>query len=85
MFDIIYSIPSPWEVILDIAKWVADNLKPLFPLLGIFAVIIVSWLLSRFIRFIKQILANLFTPLGAFFFIMGLLVLGYFLIKLNLL
>jgi hypothetical protein len=84
MFEILLSIPSPWELILKGARWLADNLKPILPLIGIFAVILISWLLSRLIRFIKQLIGNLFTPTGAFFFIMGLIALTVFLIKFNL-
>jgi len=72
---------NPWELILDGFKWLAKVLKPILPLLGIFAAILVSWFLSRFVRWVKQVLGNLFTPSGAFFFIVALIALAIFLIK----
>lgn len=80
MVELLLSIPNPWELLLDILGWIAKHLKPILPLLGVFAVILISWFLSRFIRWVKQVIGNLFTPVGAFFAIIGLIALAYFLI-----
>jgi hypothetical protein len=80
MFDILLNIPNPWELILQGIKWLANNLKPILPLLGVFAALLIAYFLARFVRFVKLVLGNIFTPTGGFFFIMALIALAYFLI-----
>ena len=87
-FLVMLDIPSPTEFIVKIFDWFKDVIqspavKGLVIICGIIAALLVAWFLSRFTRFIKQLIANLFTPSGFLYFLISIIALIVFLFKLK--
>ncbi|MBU1141616.1 MAG: hypothetical protein KKG64_03745 [Firmicutes bacterium] len=70
--------------LLEAIQWIGDNWQRFLLYGGILAVIILALLAKRIYGTLKAAIANLFTPSGFVFFIVGMIALIVFLKKYNL-